>query len=473
LWYDEAFSVVVARLPWAQLLAATAGDVHPPVYYAALKMWIGATDALGVPVEPAARLFSVLLSTLALGLFWGWLGWHREAGHKQQPQGREVAWVIACYMPGSVFYAAEARMYSLLAVWVLAAAYLLWRDPLTLAGDLLRLSGAGVCLGLAALTHNIGLVYAVVLMLAYFVRGKTKARLMYDALLVTGAAIVTYAPWIDTLLQQTGAVTTGYWTWLPNLSSLAYTLLRAMVPAGPVAWPWEQLVFLLIAALTTWALIARWSRSALAVRVLALGVPVLAFVLSHVLRTGILLHRTLIPVLPFIAVLWADLWPRATAERAVLATLVAVALLAVNVGYLSHGRHAEDWHELAYIEGQPGDVVYSLGAIAIPYRLYGHGLPFVALPAAGKPPGTGLSAATLDALGVTQARLEDVPWRRAWLFYYAALPGMVARDAAYFARLRAAYPGHEIAPYAESLGDQVIVKGGLWLLQQPSSISTH
>src|SRR3990172_8957004 len=33
LWYDEAFSAHLAALPLPRLIAATAGDVHPPLWY--------------------------------------------------------------------------------------------------------------------------------------------------------------------------------------------------------------------------------------------------------------------------------------------------------------------------------------------------------------------------------------------------------------------------------------------------------
>jgi len=61
LWYDEAFSAAVARLPVDRMIAATAGDVHPPGYYVALKAWMDAAPST-VPMEAVARLLSFGLS---------------------------------------------------------------------------------------------------------------------------------------------------------------------------------------------------------------------------------------------------------------------------------------------------------------------------------------------------------------------------------------------------------------------------
>ena len=33
LWYDENFSLLLSRLPFLNMITATMGDVHPPLYY--------------------------------------------------------------------------------------------------------------------------------------------------------------------------------------------------------------------------------------------------------------------------------------------------------------------------------------------------------------------------------------------------------------------------------------------------------
>src|SRR6185503_6861272 len=39
IWWDEGFSVFLARMPLAEMMDATAHDTHPPGYYAALHFW--------------------------------------------------------------------------------------------------------------------------------------------------------------------------------------------------------------------------------------------------------------------------------------------------------------------------------------------------------------------------------------------------------------------------------------------------
>ncbi|MFO7631662.1 MAG: hypothetical protein R6W76_03930, partial [Caldilinea sp.] len=39
LWYDETVSVHLARKSLAEMIAHTAGDIHPPGYYLLLHFW--------------------------------------------------------------------------------------------------------------------------------------------------------------------------------------------------------------------------------------------------------------------------------------------------------------------------------------------------------------------------------------------------------------------------------------------------
>ena len=37
LWFDEAFSMAIIKLPWKEMLGVIVQDVHPPLYYYILK----------------------------------------------------------------------------------------------------------------------------------------------------------------------------------------------------------------------------------------------------------------------------------------------------------------------------------------------------------------------------------------------------------------------------------------------------
>src|SRR6478752_686098 len=63
LWFDELFSVHAAEHTWNSLVWFVAQDlIHPPLFYAVLKVWIG----IGGESLLWLRLLPVLFSALAL-----------------------------------------------------------------------------------------------------------------------------------------------------------------------------------------------------------------------------------------------------------------------------------------------------------------------------------------------------------------------------------------------------------------------
>ncbi|HEU5122140.1 MAG TPA: hypothetical protein VFT59_04805 [Candidatus Saccharimonadales bacterium] len=39
VWFDEAYSIILAKKPISELLYLTSIDTHPPLYYLLLKLW--------------------------------------------------------------------------------------------------------------------------------------------------------------------------------------------------------------------------------------------------------------------------------------------------------------------------------------------------------------------------------------------------------------------------------------------------
>ena len=107
LWGDEGWSFYFATLPWPDMLAKTAADIHPPLYYALLHLWL--QGAGGGP--EVARFLSVGWGTLLIpvGYCLGrWLEKDRQPG----PIGLAVAGVISV-APMAIYYSQEVRMYGL------------------------------------------------------------------------------------------------------------------------------------------------------------------------------------------------------------------------------------------------------------------------------------------------------------------------------------------------------------------------
>lgn len=115
IWFDEAFSAFIVRFDYFKIASYTSSDVHPPVYYWILKLWI---TFFGTS-ELAFRSLSVVFGVSAI--VFGYLLVKRLFG-------RKAAWLSLLLMiisPMLIRYGQEARMYTLAATIALAATYVL------------------------------------------------------------------------------------------------------------------------------------------------------------------------------------------------------------------------------------------------------------------------------------------------------------------------------------------------------------
>jgi hypothetical protein len=115
LWYDEAISWYLTQMPLPQLTEWTANDIQPPLYYYLLWLWV----RLAGISEFALRFPSVACGLLTLPLLW------RLARRLFGPRAGWLALLLAVLSPLHVYYAQEARMYTLLTLLGVLSSYML------------------------------------------------------------------------------------------------------------------------------------------------------------------------------------------------------------------------------------------------------------------------------------------------------------------------------------------------------------
>ena len=194
LWFDEALSVNIARLPLADLPDALRQDGAPPLYYALLHVW---TEIFGTG-DVAVRALSgvVAVATLPLAYLAG-----RRLG------GRTVAWAAVLVLvssPYAIRYATESRMYALVMLLVLWG-YLALRRALE-APTLGRLAVVALVTALLVYTQYWCLYVLVATGLGLVVAaGRGPSDLRRPALRTIAAMVVgglTFLPWVPTFLDQ-------------------------------------------------------------------------------------------------------------------------------------------------------------------------------------------------------------------------------------------------------------------------------
>jgi len=278
LWYDEAYTAMLVKLPIDRMVAATLADVHPPTWY----LIDGAFCALFGYSEVALRLPSLILGLVAVGLIW-------RLGRDWPENTRIIATVLMAVSPFQIYYSNEARMYALLTVAVLLA-------TIGIMERRVWLTTAGIALTL--LSHNMSVIYMPILGgLALWRLGPRKALFSICA----GSA--AWVAWLPALITQAQRLNTGgYWiadvTGNSAISAIAQ-LNQLMFP--PFTFDWIAPANLLISsALIVFPLIEAVrlrNRFALGMAALAFG-PVLVGLAISLIWQPMLLSRSLIGCLP-------------------------------------------------------------------------------------------------------------------------------------------------------------------------------
>lgn len=115
IWFDEAFSAYISQFSFWDIARYTATDVHPPVYYWILKCWtfiFGSTDF-------AMRAMSIFFGAGVIGTVFMLA---------RRLFGRAISWTTLLFLvisPMFIRYSDEARMYTIAALIVFAATWVL------------------------------------------------------------------------------------------------------------------------------------------------------------------------------------------------------------------------------------------------------------------------------------------------------------------------------------------------------------
>ncbi|HEX6026691.1 MAG TPA: glycosyltransferase family 39 protein [Solirubrobacter sp.] len=273
-WIDEGLSVGIADRPLADIPPALRADGSPPLYYMLLHFWL---DIAGRS-EAAVRGLSLLFGLMAIPAAW-WAG-------KVIWDSMRAAWFAAILMAFNPFlsqYSQEARMYSLVALLAIPATACFLR---AYARDTPNrrpwIAGFAVSVAVALYTHNWPIFFTVSAAIAWAVLFKLapalrRRELLRDGLLGFGGAFILYLPWIPTTLYQ-AAHTGAPWSDQPALDSLFG------VP-GVLLGRMPQIVLLICAGAGLLMLLQRplsdKGRVVIALVILAVGTPVLAWTLSQ------------------------------------------------------------------------------------------------------------------------------------------------------------------------------------------------
>ena len=213
VWHDEGYSIMLISYNFKEIIARTALDVHPPLYYLLLKGWsqlFGTSDI-------ALRSFSVTCAILAI--FISYLLVKKLFGIK-------IAFLAMPFLTLSPFvirFGQEVRMYTLALVFIMGSTLLLSYLVSKKSQKILPWILYGFIMALAVYTHYFSSLvfiahwwyvsaswpkYSPKKLSTYFLNYFKMPKGWWIAL---GSAILLFAVWIPIVYKQFTLVKGGFW----------------------------------------------------------------------------------------------------------------------------------------------------------------------------------------------------------------------------------------------------------------------
>lgn len=201
LWFDESYSVGLARHTFGEIWSIGGHDVHPILYYWMLRIVYLMTGGTIM----AYRIFSVI--PIAIMIILGYTHIRKDFGEKTG----FIFSFLSAFLPEMAQYAIEIRMYSwaILAVTILALyAYRLTKEDNTKNWIIFGLSSLA-----SIYLHYYGLMAAGlinVFLLIYLIVKKRKKGIIF---IISFGILqsLAYLPWLVNFATQLSNVSSGYW----------------------------------------------------------------------------------------------------------------------------------------------------------------------------------------------------------------------------------------------------------------------
>ncbi|GBL37611.1 hypothetical protein EMGBD1_12980 [Anaerolineaceae bacterium] len=344
---DEGFSVALAAKPVREMVALMLqSEPNPPLYFVALKGWIAIAGSSELALRWPSVLAGAVLVALTYRLGRAWLGKPAAAG----------AAVLAAFNPFLVWYAQDARVYSLLAALVLGAAWLTWRAAQK--RDWQLWVWAGCLWWLALFAHYFAALALASILLALIVAAHTRAR-WRAAFGMSAGITLAQLPW----LAYVAPLLVGHSkSWISAAGSMEVLWrLLTVFSAGQAsagASPMNQAIgALVLAALLIWGsvlLLRRALRAAAWVLALAVGTPLWLWLLSF--YRPVFTEQYALVALPGVCLLAAaglsglaaaGWWGKAGRSFA-YTTFIAISLLSLS-NYYFNPRYSKspDWRAVS------------------------------------------------------------------------------------------------------------------------------
>lgn len=274
IWHDEGYTMMLAPMPLAEIIERTARDVHPPLYYLKLHVWM----SLFGSSELSARGFSLVLGVATVAIV------YLLVRQLVTEAAARLAAIFVAIGPFAVRYSQEARMYAMASFLITLSTYALVKALKSNSWNWWGLYGLSIA---AALYTHYYAVFVIPIHLGYAwwhygnLR-KLLSNLRWWAANLLGAGL--FALWLPTAYAQFSRVQGGFWIPEPTVMTLPRSLAQLLTFTDLSDVPNAVTVTLTaVAVVATGWMLVRWKayrRGTVLLAAIAIVPPVLVVLIS-------------------------------------------------------------------------------------------------------------------------------------------------------------------------------------------------
>ena len=325
--FDEALSVWEAQMSLPALTEFTASDVHPPLYFWTLHVWLRLAGISEFAIRALSVFFGLLSALIVYSITWRL---------SRQPVAAAIAILLVALSPFHAQWSQDARMYALATMCASLAVYAYWRAWL----PLFAIAGIGTIL-----SHYFGVIVLGVLVLHGLLRPRATQGWRQQWLLAIASIAAVCALWAA---YAVGLIRTdsGFATFDPLT---VFKLMATLFTFGEPDFAYSHLPYvLLIAAIYFLGLALNWQSHRRATSLILLGSLAppaciallgLPFIPVHV---NAIQERHFVIFAPFVFAGFGIGLAALARHRRLrpLALILGVGLVVLNVGLLAEKRDA-------------------------------------------------------------------------------------------------------------------------------------
>lgn len=276
--YDDAFSIILSSQSFSEIIAGTAADTMPPLYYFLLHLWMG----LGASIW-FYRLLSLFFSLGTLVFI------YLIASRISNKNAANWACLLFAISPIHYYHSQDLRMYAMLTFFVAAYNYfciIIFENNVSKRRQIFRYFFLTIFGAFAFYSHNLA-GFLLLIPDAYLILRK-KFKSLVGLAVSQFISFLLFLPWLAFVPGQISKIQTAFWTPKPGLAEILQVLIMftANLPLPGVLLPVGMILAALIfASITLWVIKTRKNNSeCLYPLVMFLFPPAILFFVSYVMR---------------------------------------------------------------------------------------------------------------------------------------------------------------------------------------------